>query len=97
MPKYIALATYTEQGRRNIKETVGRVEALTEMARMAGIVLEQIYWTRGSYDFIAVVEAPNDERLAAMSLSAERLGNVRMQIVRAFDAEEMKRIVNRLV
>ena len=37
MPMFVVLAGFTDQGIRNVKETIGRAEAFKEMAKKTGI------------------------------------------------------------
>ena len=96
MQTYIFLVRFTEQGLRNIKETVGRAQAFEEMAKQSGVTLRVLCWTMGRYDVIAVFEAPDDESAAALSLSVSSLGSVRTEILRGFSFEEMRGILAKM-
>ena len=37
MSTFIVLASFTDQGIRNVKETIGRAEAFKEMAKKSGV------------------------------------------------------------
>ena len=52
-----------------------------------------MYWTLGHYDQVCVFEAPNDETAASVLLSADMLGNIRTQTLRAFTSVEMEEIL----
>jgi len=70
------------------------------MARELGGDMPTPYWTQGRYDLIAVTDAPDDATVAAIALRiALRIGmsgNVRTEVWRAFDAEEMGQIISTL-
>jgi uncharacterized protein with GYD domain len=97
MATFVVLTSFTDQGIRNVKETVGRAEAFKEMARKSGITVKDLYWTLGQYDVIAVCEAADDEAATALSLSISSRGNVRSHTLRAFSFEEMKPILGKIV
>jgi uncharacterized protein with GYD domain len=97
MPTFVLLANFTDQGIRNIKDTINRAEAFKEMAKKSGITMKELYWTLGSHDVAAVFDAPDDESATALSLSASSRGNVRCETLRAFSFEEMKRILGKMV
>jgi uncharacterized protein with GYD domain len=97
MATFIVLASFTDQGIRNVKETIGRAEAFKEMVKKSGVAVKDLYWTLGSYDVVAVCEAPDDESATALSLSVCSRGNVRSETLRAFSFEEMKRILAKMV
>jgi uncharacterized protein with GYD domain len=96
MPRYVVLVSWTEQGVRNVKETLERTDSGGEIAEKHGLKLEQAYWTVGPYDMVAIFEAPDDEALSAHLLEIGSLGNVRTTALRAYDEEEMSRILRRL-
>ena len=52
-----------------------------------------MYWTLGHYDQVCVFEAPNDETAASVLPSADILGNIRTQTLRAFTRAEMEKIL----
>ena len=58
--------------------------------------MNQIYWTLGQYDVVAIVDAPNDESATAFALAIGAAGNVRGQTLRAFSKDEMDGILAKL-
>jgi uncharacterized protein with GYD domain len=52
-------------------------------------------WTMGAYDFITLLEAPDDETAASLVLRVAAAGNVRTTTMRAFDADQMTDIIAR--
>ena len=69
MATFIVLASFTDQGIHEVKDTIGRAEAFKEMAKKIGVSVKDIYWTLGSYDVVAICEAPDDESASALALS----------------------------
>ena len=97
MTTYFLLVHFTDQGIRDIKDTIGRAEAFEQMAKKSGVTLRELFWTMGRYDVIAVFDAPDDVSAAALTLSASSLGSVRSEILRAFSFEDMKQILGKMV
>jgi uncharacterized protein with GYD domain len=97
MQTYIFLVRFTEQGMRNIKDTINRADAFKKMAAKAGVTIKVLCWTIGRYDVIAVFEAPDDASATALSFSVSSLGSVRTEILRAFSFEEMRGILAKMV
>jgi uncharacterized protein with GYD domain len=96
MPNYIMLNSWTDQGVKAYANTLDRAEAaVQQLATKFGGKLKQIYWTMGAYDVVGVLEAPDDESATAFALALSSLGNVRTSTLRAFDAAEMREIVNK--
>ena len=96
MPRYVVLVNWTEQGIRNVKETLQRTDSGGDLAEKHGLKLEQAYWTVGPYDMLTIFEAPNDEALSAHLLEIGSLGNVRTTTLRAYSEEKMSEILQRL-
>ncbi len=96
MATYVALCNFTDQGIRNVKETVKRADAVKEAGQKAGVTMKDIKWTLGSYDLVVTFEAPNDEAMTAFALAVGSAGNVRTQTLRAFDRSEMTGILAKM-
>jgi len=96
MPSYVVLMNWTDQGIRNVKETLQRAERSPQLAEKHGASIERIYWTVGPYDLACIVEAPDDESLSAMLLELGTEGNLRTLTMRAYNRDEMTSIIERL-
>ena len=97
MASFIVLAKFTDQGIKNVKETIGRAEAFKELAKKSGVTVKDLYWTLGQHDIVAVCEAPDDEAATVLALSVASRGNVTSQTMRAFSFPEMSKILGKLV
>ncbi|MCB1899770.1 GYD domain-containing protein [Cognatazoarcus halotolerans] len=96
MLTYISLCSFTDQGLRNIRETIGRSDAVRELASKFGVKMTDIHWTQGQYDLVVTVEAPDEASATAFSLAVASGGNVRIQTMRAFTREEMAATLDKL-
>jgi uncharacterized protein with GYD domain len=96
MPTYISLLNFTDQGIRTVKETIQRADSAAELAQKHGGSMQQIYWTVGPYDLVAILEAPDDESATAFLLKIGMRGHVRTTTLRAYDREQMQGIIERL-
>lgn len=96
MATYIVLSSFTDQGIRTVKDTTKRADAVRETARKFGATVKDIFWTLGSYDVVAIFEAPDDASITALGLALGSAGNVRTQTLRAFSREEMNGILSKL-
>jgi len=93
---YVALVNWTDQGIAGFKGTTDRVDHEAEIRKRAGVDLKEIYWTQGQYDLVAIIEAPDDESIAAAMLGVSAHGNSRTTTMRAFDRNEYQRILAKL-
>jgi uncharacterized protein with GYD domain len=96
MPTYVSLLTWTEQGIKDAKSALTRGEQGRAAIENAGGRLIGSWWTQGAYDIVVVAEFPDDETASAVALAVGMAGNIRSQTMRAYTAEEMQGIVQRL-
>lgn len=96
MPSYVLLINWTDQGVRNVRDTVDRYDRSTELTNKHGVSLEQIYWTVGPHDIVGLAEAPDDESISAFCLELSSAGNLRTTTLRAYNREEMRGVLERL-
>lgn len=96
MPTYVTLFNWTDQGIRNVRDTVDRYDRSTELAEKHGVRFEQVYWTVGPYDIVGIAEAPDDESISAFFLELSSAGNLRTTTLRAYNREEMRGVLERL-
>jgi uncharacterized protein with GYD domain len=93
MPSYVTLMNWTDQGVKTFRDTVDRASAAEVALNPAGIKFKDLYWTVGEYDLIAILDAPDEESLAAALLVLAAQGNLRTTTLRAFTADEMKDVI----
>ncbi len=96
MTTYVTLYNFTEQGLRNIKDTVKRVKAAEKAASEIGIKLKEIVWTQGQYDLVAISETSDETVAGAFLFNLLNTGNVRAQTLRAFTAAEMEKMLEQV-
>ena len=97
MATYIVLSSFTDQGVRSVKDTAKRADAVKDLAKKFGATAKEFYWTLGSYDVVAIFDAPDDASITALGLAIGGGGNVRTQTMRAFSREEMNGVLAKLV
>ena len=96
MASYVCLIQFSDQGIRNIQDTVKRGDAAIAQAQKMGVNIVEEYWTMGAYDAVVIVEAPDDETMSAFMLKVGSLGNVKGQTLRAFRRNEMEAILAKI-
>jgi uncharacterized protein with GYD domain len=97
MATYVTLYNFTEQGLRNIKDTIKRVEAAKKAGSKMGVMIKEVVWTQGQYDIVVISEASDEVAANAMMLNTLKQGNVRGQTLRAYTAAEMGKILEKVV
>ncbi|MBV8734375.1 MAG: GYD domain-containing protein [Solirubrobacterales bacterium] len=95
MATYIALIDWTDKGVQNFKDSVDRYEAAEGQLRSMGVEFKSIYWTLGAHDIVSIIEAPDDQTLAAGLLAVAGQGNIRTTTLRAFSTDEMRGVISK--
>ena len=96
MPTYITLFKMTEEGIKDIKNAPGRIEENFKTVEAMGCKMIGAYAVMGEYDYVGIVEAPNDEAAMAFALAIGSRGNVRTTTLKAFTREEYAGVVEKL-
>lgn len=96
MPKYVALVNWTQQGVSAVADTTKRAQQARDMAASMGVRFDAQLWTMGRYDLVCVIDAPDDETASAFVLRVVGFGALRVETLRAFEADEMNAILGRL-
>ena len=58
--------------------------------------VKSFHMTLGAYDVVLVIDVPDDETGANISLSLRSLGNVHVETLRAFQEDEYRKIIDSL-
>lgn len=88
MAIYVLLSTLTDEGRKTVKERPDRIrEVNKELEGMGARVISQ-YALLGHYDFVSIVEAPNNESIARISVELGSRGTVQIMTLPAIPIEE---------
>ena len=89
MPTYVMLTNLTADGVRTLKNNPGRVaEVNNEVEQIGAKVLTQ-YATLGQYDFVTVVEAPDDKTMAKISVELGSRGTMTSQTLTAIPSADL--------
>ncbi len=88
MPIYILLSRLTDDGCNTIKENAERIKQVNkDVEEMGGKVISQ-YALLGHYDFLNVVEAPDNETIQKISLELASRGTIRIQTMPAVEIDD---------
>lgn len=96
MAEYIMLFRFTDKGVANIKDSLQRIKDAKKIFETSGTKVKSLYAVLGQYDTAWIIEAPNDETIAGLSLKIASQGNVHAETLRAFNEGEYASIVNNL-
>jgi uncharacterized protein with GYD domain len=88
MPTYVILTTLTDDGRKTLRDNPGRIREVNAEMKALGVTLKDQYALLGKYDFINIVEAPDDAVLTRMLLQLASRGTVSSMTMPATPTEE---------
>ncbi len=89
MPYYLMLTTLTDVGRKTIMKNPGRIwEVNQEVEDMGAKIITQ-YALLGEYDFVNILEAPNNTVVARVAASLGSRGTMTPLTLAAITVEEL--------
>ena len=88
MPVFIMLTKLTASGVRTLKDNPGRVHEVNREVEQIGAKVLNQWATLGEYDFISVVEAPDEQTMAKVSVELGSRGTTSNETLAAIPAEE---------
>jgi len=75
MPFYIVLSTLTDKGRKTTKENPERILEVNKELEKMGIKVKEQYAVLGPYDFVNIIEAPDNETVLKASIELGSRGS----------------------
>jgi uncharacterized protein with GYD domain len=88
MPTYILLSQLTDEGWKTVKEKPERIREVNEELKAMGVKVVQQYAVLGEYDFVNVVEASDNKKIAQVSIDLGSRGTVRLTTWPAIPIDE---------
>ena len=88
MPIYILLSTLTTEGRKTVKERPERIREVNKEIEALGVKVLSQYAVLGPYDFVNVIEAPDNKTVAHVSVELGSRGTIKILSLPAMPIEE---------
>jgi uncharacterized protein with GYD domain len=88
VPTYIMLSTLTPEGVQTVKTNPSRIREVNREVEQLGAKVTAQWATLGRYDFINVVEAPDDKTMSRVSLELGSRGTARYETLIAIPVDE---------
>jgi uncharacterized protein with GYD domain len=83
------LTNLTSEGVRTLKNNPGRVAEVNKEVEQLGATVQAQYATLGQYDFVTIVEAPDEKTMAKVSVELGSRGTMTSQTLAAMPAGEL--------
>jgi uncharacterized protein with GYD domain len=88
MPLYIMMSTLTDEGRKTVKSNPQRIKEVNKEVEAMGVKVLQQYVVLGQYDFINILEAPNNETIAKVALELGSRGTLQTNTLAALTLDD---------
>ena len=88
MPTYVMLSTLTPEGVRTIKNNPNRIREVNREIEQLGASVKAQWATVGQFDFVNVIEAPDEQTIARISLELGARGTARYETLSAIAIDE---------
>ncbi len=94
MPMYAMLSTLGPNGWETVREKPERIREVTAEVEALGLKVHAQYALLGQYDFLNVIEAPDDETMAKAAIFLASRGTMRTTTLTAIPVEELISTLN---
>jgi uncharacterized protein with GYD domain len=88
MPTYIMLSTLTPDGVQTVKNNPTRIKEVNREIEQLGAEVKQQWATLGHFDFVNVVEAPDDQVMSRVSLELSSRGTAKFETLVAIPIDD---------
>ncbi len=90
MPVFVMLTTLTEEGAKTLKSKPERIKEVDQevMDRFGVKILAQ-YAVMGPYDFVNILEAPDNDTIVKMAIELNSRGTIRTLTMPAIEIERL--------
>jgi uncharacterized protein with GYD domain len=88
MPMFVMLSTLTPEGVQTIKNNPSRIQEVNKEIEQLGAEVKAQWATLGQYDFVNVVEAPDETTMSRVSLELGSRGTARYETLVAIPVED---------
>ena len=88
MAIYVMLTTLTDEGRKTIKESPARIKEVNQEVEAMGVKILAQYALLGQYDFVNILEAPDNKAIAKVALELSARGTLHTMTLAAMTLDE---------
>ena len=94
MATYILLSTMTDDGAKTIKNRPERIQEVNKELEELGATVVAQYAVLGPYDFVNVVEAPDNETIMRMSVEMSSRGSIKIMSLAAVPIDDFIKMLD---
>jgi uncharacterized protein with GYD domain len=85
---YILLSKLTAEGRKTVREKPGRIQEVNREIEKLGVKVLAQYATLGPYDFVNVVDAPDNKTIVKVSVELGSRGTIEITTLPTLPLDE---------
>ncbi len=89
MAIYVMLTTLTDEGRRTLKQNPQRVKEVNKEVEAMGAKILAQYSLLGPYDFVNILEAPDNKTIAKVAIELGSRGTLQTMTMAAMTIDEL--------
>ena len=89
MAIYVMLTTLTDEGRKTIKQNPQRIQEVNKEVEAMGVKILAQYAVLGPYDFINILEAPDNKAVSKMAVELGARGTLQTMTMAAMTVDEL--------
>ena len=89
MPKYVMLSTIGPDGWATIREKPERIRGVTEEVEAMGLTVIAQYAVMGQYDFVNIIDAPDEATMARAAVMLAARGTMRTTTMQAIPVDDL--------
>jgi len=95
MPLYIMMTNLTDEGRKTVKANPHRIKEVNKEVEAMGVKILAQYVVLGQYDFINILEAPNNEVIARVATELGSRGTLQTNTLAALTLDDYIHSISR--
>ena len=88
MAHYIMLTTLTDEGRKTVKQHPNRIKEVNKEIEAMGVKILSQFAVLGPYDFINIIEAPDNKAVAKLAMTLGARGTLQTLTMAAMTIDD---------
>jgi uncharacterized protein with GYD domain len=88
MPTFVMLTTLSPEGVQTVKNNPSRIKEVNKEVESLGATVKAQWATLGRFDFVNIVEAPDESTMARVSMELGSRGTARYESLAAIEIDD---------
>jgi len=93
---FVMQMSWTEKGVAEIRDWPKRMKDARSYAKKIGVKIKDVYMTSGDHDLLAIIEAPDADKMARFALGVGGYGKSRTKTAMAWSEADLAKLVTDL-